>query len=63
MGPNFEEIKGRVKQAVGDLTDDRKLKAEGKADEASGKAKHAVEQAADAAKSAIDKTKDKLTGR
>lgn len=63
MGPNIEEIKGRVKQAVGDLTDDRKLKAEGKADEAAGKAKHAVEQAADAAKSTIDKAKGKLSGK
>jgi len=31
-----KEIKGRVKQGVGDLTDDEKLKNEGVADEAEG---------------------------
>lgn len=60
MGPNIEEIKGRVKQAAGAITGDRKLKADGKADEASGKAKHVVQQAADAAKDTIDKAKDKF---
>jgi uncharacterized protein YjbJ (UPF0337 family) len=47
-----DEAKGRVKQAVGDLTDDRDLKREGKIDETSGKVKQAV-----------DKVKDKLTGK
>jgi uncharacterized protein YjbJ (UPF0337 family) len=31
-----KEIKGRVKQGVGDLTDDEKLRDEGVADEAEG---------------------------
>ncbi|MHB0928106.1 MAG: CsbD family protein [Candidatus Nanopelagicales bacterium] len=62
MGPNIEEFKGRIKQAVGALTGDRKMRAAGKADEASGRAKHVVQDAADAAKSTIDKAKDKLTG-
>lgn len=60
MGPNIEEIKGRVKQAAGALTGDRKMKADGKSDEAAGKAKHVVQQAADAAKDTIDKAKDKF---
>jgi uncharacterized protein YjbJ (UPF0337 family) len=36
------QAKGRVKQAVGDLTNDRKLKSEGQADEAAGKVQEAV---------------------
>ncbi|MCA9879653.1 MAG: CsbD family protein [Thermomicrobiales bacterium] len=34
----FEETKGEVKQAVGEATDDDRLKAEGMLDEAKGKA-------------------------
>lgn len=62
MGPNLEEIKGRVKQAVGDLTNDRNLQNEGKADEAAGKAKHVVQDAADAVKETVDKAKGKIAG-
>lgn len=34
----LEEAKGELKQGVGDLTDDDRLKAEGMLDEAKGKA-------------------------
>lgn len=37
-----DQAKGRVKQAVGVLTDDQNLKAEGGVDETVGKAKSAV---------------------
>ena len=37
-----DQAKGRIKQAVGDLTGNRKLKAQGAADEAVGQAKTAV---------------------
>ncbi len=37
-----DQVKGRVKQAVGDLTGNEKLKAGGKVDETVGKAKTAV---------------------
>ena len=37
-----DQVKGRVKQAVGSLTGDDKLKGAGKADEAVGKVKTAV---------------------
>ena len=39
---NVDQAKGKVKQAVGDLTGNDKLKAEGKVDETVGKAKTAV---------------------
>jgi uncharacterized protein YjbJ (UPF0337 family) len=58
---NLDQAKGRVKQAVGDLTDDDDLQREGKADEHAGKAKEAVDTVKDKANETIDKVKDKLT--
>jgi uncharacterized protein YjbJ (UPF0337 family) len=49
-----EEIKGRVKEAAGDLTDDERLKREGKLDQGSAAAKRAVDDVADKVKEAID---------
>src|SRR5690348_11637979 len=34
--PNKDEVQGRVKEAAGDLTDDKDLKREGKIDQATG---------------------------
>ena len=48
-----DDMKGRAKEAVGDLTDDDKLKREGKTDQAVGKVKEKIDEAA-------DKIKDKL---
>jgi uncharacterized protein YjbJ (UPF0337 family) len=53
-----EELKGRVKEAAGDLTDDKDLQREGKTDQASGKVKGAVDDAGDKVKEGIDKLKD-----
>jgi uncharacterized protein YjbJ (UPF0337 family) len=44
MGGKSEEIKGRIKEAAGALTDDDKLRREGKLDQATGKVKQAVEK-------------------
>ncbi|HSB86379.1 MAG TPA: CsbD family protein [Ilumatobacteraceae bacterium] len=63
MGSNIDQAKGRIKQAAGDLTDDRDLKNEGKADEAAGKAKEAVEKMGDKADDLIDRTRDKFDKR
>jgi uncharacterized protein YjbJ (UPF0337 family) len=52
---NTDDAKGRVKEAAGDLTNDKDLKREGKADRASGKAKHAVDKVTDKVKDAINK--------
>ena len=60
MGENLDKAKGRVKQAAGDLTDDDRLKNEGKADELSGKVKGAVDSLRDKAEEAIDKVKEKV---
>jgi uncharacterized protein YjbJ (UPF0337 family) len=58
---NVDQTKGRVKQAVGDLTDDDELRREGKADETAGKAKEKLGDLVDKAEGAIDRTKDKFT--
>lgn len=44
----FEEMKGRVKEAAGDLTDDEGLQREGKVDQASAKIKDVGDDAKDA---------------
>lgn len=48
-----DETKGRIKQAVGDLTDDKDLKREGEIDEAAGKAKKKADEL-------VDKVSDSL---
>ena len=53
MSGKSDEIKGRVKQAAGDLTDNDKLKREGKLDEMAGKTKQGVEKVVDKAKDAL----------
>jgi uncharacterized protein YjbJ (UPF0337 family) len=49
---NIDKVKGRVKEAAGALSGNRRLKNEGRADHAKGSAKNAV-----------DKVADTLTGR
>jgi uncharacterized protein YjbJ (UPF0337 family) len=48
-----EEIKGRLKEAVGDVTGDKGLEREGKVDRASAATKRAVDNATDAVKNVI----------
>ena len=60
MDPNSDDIKGRVKEAAGDLTDNDELKREGKADRASGKAKEFVDEAGDKAKNLVDDVKGRV---
>jgi uncharacterized protein YjbJ (UPF0337 family) len=52
---NIDEAKGRVKEAAGSLTDDDKLRREGKADQAKSSFKDAVDNVADTAKRAVDR--------
>ena len=49
-----DELKGRVKEAAGALTGDKKLKREGKADQAVGKVKQTVEKVIDKVKKAVE---------
>ena len=52
---NLDQAKGRVKQAVGDLTGNDRLKAEGEVDETVGKAKTAVGRVQKKAGAAIER--------
>lgn len=47
MVDNADELKGRVKEAAGDLTDDDDLKREGKVDQGKGKLKQVVDDIGD----------------
>jgi uncharacterized protein YjbJ (UPF0337 family) len=47
MVDNADDLKGRVKEAAGDLTDDDDLKREGKVDQGVGKAKDIVDDIGD----------------
>jgi len=58
MSDNVDEAKGRVKEAAGDLTDDKDLKREGKIDRATGDAKDKVGDAADKVKDAVTSDDD-----
>jgi uncharacterized protein YjbJ (UPF0337 family) len=55
MGENIDEVKGRTKEAAGDLTDDDSLKREGKVDKAVSDVKDKVDDIA-------DKVKDRIGG-
>ena len=54
----IDEAKGRLKEAGGDLTDDKDLKNEGKVDRATGSVKDAVDDVADKAKGVVGKDRD-----
>lgn len=51
----WDKAKGAVKESVGNLTGDEKMKAEGQADKAAGAAKSTVGGVKDAARDALDK--------
>lgn len=55
MSGKVDEIKGRVKEAIGDLTDNQDLKDSGKADKAAGKVKQGAERAVDKIRDSIKK--------
>jgi uncharacterized protein YjbJ (UPF0337 family) len=49
-----DDLKGRVKEAGGDLTDNQSLKNEGKVDRATGSVKDKVGDAGDKVKDAVN---------
>ena len=55
MGEIIDKVKGNVKEAAGAMAGDKKLKNEGKLDQAKGKAKDAFEDAKHAVKAAVKK--------
>ena len=55
-----DDIKGRVKEAAGDLTGDDDLKREGKTDRVASSVKDKLERAKDKGEEFVDKAKDRL---
>jgi len=53
MDGQMDKVKGRIKQAVGDLTNNKRLKAEGKLDEFRGTVKNKIDKAADTLKKQV----------
>lgn len=58
MSERIDDAKGRTKEAAGDLTDDEKLKREGKIDRAVSSAKEKVDDVADKVKEKIGTGQD-----
>jgi len=56
-GHKAEDMKGRLKQAAGDVTGDEGLKREGNLDQASAATKSAIDDVAEKAKSVINPKK------
>jgi uncharacterized protein YjbJ (UPF0337 family) len=54
MSGKTDELKGRVKEAAGAITDDDQLRREGKTDQAAGKIKQGLEKTIDKAKQEIE---------
>jgi uncharacterized protein YjbJ (UPF0337 family) len=61
MGGKSDEAKGRVKEAAGVLTGDKKLERKGKGDQVGGKLKQAVEKVKKKTDEVIDDVKDALS--
>ena len=59
MSGKMDEAKGKVKQAAGDLTDNKDLHDEGKVDETGGKVKQAAENVKDKFDDVVDKVRGK----
>ena len=59
MANKAQEAKGKVKEWVGDATDNESLQAEGTADQAKARAKQAGEHVKDAGKDAMDAVRDR----
>jgi uncharacterized protein YjbJ (UPF0337 family) len=59
MTERIDEVKGRTKEAAGDLTDEKRLKREGKIDRAASTAKEKIDEAADKLKDKVGVGKDR----
>lgn len=63
MSGTQDTITGKAKEAVGDLTDDKDLQHEGKAEQAAGTIKDKLEDAKDWADDKVDDVKEHVTSK
>ncbi len=62
MGSQSDDLKGRTKEEVGDLTDNDDLETRRSGGPASGKAKDVIDNLGEKAKAVVDDIKDKVQG-
>jgi uncharacterized protein YjbJ (UPF0337 family) len=60
MEGKADDIKGRAKEAVGDLTDNDELKREGKLDQATGSIKEKLDDAEEWVEDKVDDVRDRM---
>jgi uncharacterized protein YjbJ (UPF0337 family) len=60
MGGEVDKASGRIKEAAGDLTDDKDLKAKGKAQNAAGNVKDAGSKVGDKVQDAANSMGERL---
>jgi uncharacterized protein YjbJ (UPF0337 family) len=60
MDKNLDQMKGRVKEAAGDLTGNKDLQREGKTDRAAGRVKEGIEEIKEKAENTVDALKDRV---
>ena len=58
MGGKIDQIKGRIKEAAGALTDDDRLRREGQLDQMVGAVKEKAAMAAEKVKKTVEKAAD-----
>lgn len=63
MSKETDDLKGRTKEAAGDLTDDESLKREGKLDRAAGSIKDKAGKAKDKVEEVVDRGRGKANER
>ncbi|MGK2959015.1 MAG: CsbD family protein [Acidimicrobiales bacterium] len=60
MDKDMDQAKGKIKQAIGNVTGDDDLKRDGEVDEKAGKAKEGLENVKEKIGDVIDNVKDKM---
>jgi uncharacterized protein YjbJ (UPF0337 family) len=62
MGSTTDKVKGRIKEAVGVLTDNDRLKREGQTDQVVGEMKDTAERAAKKVQDKVERVVEKVKG-
>jgi len=60
MGGKIDQVKGRIKEAAGALTDDDRLKREGQRDQVVGKVKETAANIAEKVKKKVERAADRM---
>ena len=61
MAGNRDKVKGRIKQAIGELVGDEKLKGDGQRDERAGSAKQKASDTVDVLRDKLEKVAETLS--